>query len=120
MCIRDRVKFVPDDQYLVKRVQVNVDNPKLDKVDVKSYVRQKGNYKILGFIKFHLFLYNLSSKKKTEGWFKRIGEPPQVYDEILTEKSESQLKQYAYSKGYYRASVFSSVTFKEKKKKAIV
>lgn len=114
------VKFVPDNKYLISKVQVDVENSKLGKEDVKSYVRQKENYKILGFLKFHLFLYNLSSKKKTEGWLKRIGEPPQIYDEILSQRSENQLKQYAASKGYFRASVKSSVDFKEKKKKAII
>lgn len=114
------VKFVPNGKYLVQKVQVKVDNPKLEKEDVKSYVKQKENYKILGFLKFHLFLYNLSSKKKTTDWLKRIGEAPQIYDEILSKRSEDQLKQYANSKGYFRASVTSSVTFKEKKKKAII
>lgn len=115
-----QVKFVPEDKYLISKVEVEVDNPQLNKENVKSYVRQKENYKILGFLKFHLFLYNLSSKKKEEGWFKRIGEPPQIYDEALSLRSEDQLKQYANSKGYFRASVNSSVQLKEKKQKALL
>ncbi len=115
-----QVKFVPEDKYLISKVEVEVDNPKLNKENVKSYVRQKENYKILGFIKFHLFLYNLSSKKKADGWFKRIGEPPQIYDEALSLRSEDQLKQYANSKGYFRASVNSSIQLKEKKQKVVL
>lgn len=113
-----QVKFVPKDKYLINKVEVSVDDQNLDKEIAKSYVRQKENYKILGFLKFHLFLYNLSSKKKTDDWLKRIGEPPQVYDEILSNRSEEQLKEYADSKGFYRAHVESSVSINEKKRKA--
>ncbi len=112
-----QVKFVPENKYLISKVDVNINNSKIEKENAKSYIKQKENYKILGFLKFHLFLYNLSSKKKSEGWLKRIGEPPQIYDEVLSQRSEEQLKQFAYSKGYFRASVVSSASFKEKKQK---
>ncbi|HKI87577.1 MAG TPA: hypothetical protein VKA38_01030, partial [Draconibacterium sp.] len=88
------VKFVPENRYLLNKVEVNVDNPKISKEETKSFIRQKENYKILGFAKFHLFLYNLSSKNKTDDWLKRIGEPPQIYDDLMTKRSEDQLKQY--------------------------
>src|SRR5210317_2457046 len=90
-----QVKFVPEDKYLINKVDVEIDNEELDKDEAKIHVRQKENYKILGFLKFHLIMYNLSSKKKTEDWLKRIGEPPQIYDEVLTERSEDQLEQFA-------------------------
>ncbi len=112
-----QVKFVPQGKYLISKVDVNIDNPDLSKEAAKSYIKQKENYKILGFLKFHLFLYDLSSKKKSEGWFKRIGEPPRIYDEALSQQSEEQLKQYAHSKGYFRASVNSKTDFNEKKRK---
>jgi len=114
------VKFVPEEKYLVSNVQVEIDNQNINKETAKSLIKQKENYKILGFLKFHLLLYNLSSKKKTDDWLKRIGEPPQVYDEDLTTKSEDQLRQYANSKGYFRASVSSDIIIKEKKRKVIV
>lgn len=112
-----QVKFVPDDKYLVSKVEVEIDNPDLSKEEAKSYVRVKENYKILGFVKFHLFLYNLSLKNKKEGWFKRIGEPPQIYDEVLSQRSVEQLGQYAASKGYFRANVTSTKELKEKQQK---
>lgn len=114
------VKFVPEDKYLISKVKIEIDNQNINKESVKSLIKQKENYKILGFLKFHLLLYNLSSKKKTDDWLKRIGEPPQIYDEDLLKRSESQLKEYAYSKGYFRASVSSGVLFKEKKRKVLV
>jgi hypothetical protein len=114
------VKFVPEGKYLISKVQVEIDNKNINKESAKSLIKQKENYKILGFLKFHLLLYNLSSKKKTDDWLKRIGEPPQIYDEDLSARSEDQLKQYANSKGYFRASVNGTVTFKEKKRKVVI
>lgn len=111
------VKFVPEDKFLINKVQIELDNQDINKETAKSLIKQKENYKILGFLKFHLWLYNLSSKKKTDDWLKRIGEPPQVYDEDLSFHSEDQLKQLAFSKGYFRAEVKSNVLVKENKRK---
>ena len=112
------VKFVSEGEYLLNKVDVEVDNSKINKGEAKSYIRQKENYKILGFAKFHLWVYNLSSKKKANGWLKRIGEPPQVYDEALAYRSEDQLKQFLNNRGYFHANVNTDVRFMEKKRKA--
>ena len=111
------VKFVPQNKYLLNKVEVKVDNPKINREETKSFIRQKENYKILGFAKFHLFLYNLSSKKKSDGWLKRIGEPPQIYNELMTKRSEEQLKQYLNNKGYFQAQIDTNVVYKKKKQK---
>jgi len=115
-----QVKFVPEDKYLIGKVQIDVDNQDINKESAKALIKQKENYKILGFLKFHLFLYNLSSTKKNDDWLKRIGEPPQVFDEDLLKRDEDQLKQYAYSKGYFRASVNSEIDIKENKRKVVL
>ncbi|QGY43100.1 BamA/TamA family outer membrane protein [Maribellus comscasis] len=114
------VKFVPEDSYLLNKVEVEVDNAEINKDEAKAYVRQKENYKILGFAKFHLWLYNLSSKEKSDGWLKRIGEPPQIYNEALAIQSEGQLKQYLNNRGYFHASVDKNVEYNDKKQKANV
>ncbi|MCG6185834.1 translocation and assembly module lipoprotein TamL [Maribellus maritimus] len=114
------VKFVPENSYLLNKVEVEVDNAEINKDEAKAYVRQKENYKILGFAKFHLWLYNLSSKEKSDGWLKRIGEPPQIYNEALAIQSEGQLKQYLNNRGYFHASVDQNVEYNDKKQKANV
>ncbi len=114
------VKFVPEDRYLLNKVDVEVDKSKISKEEAKSHIRQKENYKILGFAKFYLWLYNLSPKKKTEGWLKRIGEPPVLYDETLIAASEDRLEQFLDNRGYFRASVDTEVEIKEKRQKANV
>jgi len=113
-------KFVAEDEYLLNDVELEIDNSSINKEEAKSHIRQKENYKILGFAKFHLWLYNLSSKKKTNDWLKRIGEPPQVFDEGLTFQSEEQLEQYLDNEGYFNAQVEATTEFKEKKQKANV
>ncbi|WP_321287406.1 BamA/TamA family outer membrane protein [uncultured Sunxiuqinia sp.] len=113
-------KFVPDDKYLLNDTDVEIDNRSINKEELRTQIRQKENLKILGFLKFHLGLYNLSSEKKGEGWFKRIGEAPVIYDEFMMERSKEQLKLYLKNKGYYDAEVSSSVRYKGKKQKVNV
>lgn len=102
------VKYVPEGKYLLNNVKMKIDNKEVDKDVAKTYIRQKDNFRIFGFLKFHLFLYNLSSEKKTEGLLKRIGEPPQIYDELMVKKSTDQLKKYLINQGFYRANVVST------------
>lgn len=114
------VKYVPDNRYLLHKVEVDVDNPLVNNEEVKLHIRQKENYKILGFFRFHLWLYNLSSGKKEDSWLKRIGEPPVIYDEGLVAASEERMKQYLGNRGFYRADVEAEVKLKDNKKKAAV
>ena len=114
------VKYVPENQYLLNKVEVDVDNSSISKEEVRMQIRQKENYKILGFAKFHLWLYNLSSKNKSGSWMKRIGEPPEIFDEAMVGASEDRLKQFLGNKGFFRATVHSQFELNEKKQKANV
>ncbi len=113
-------RFVPDDRLLLNNTDIHVDNRTINKEELKKHVRQKGNLKILGFIKFHLAMYNLSSKKKSTGWMKRIGEAPVLYEDYLTIRSKEQLKSYLNNKGYYNAIISDTVIVKKKKRKVDV
>ena len=108
-------RYVPEDKYLLNDIEIDINNSDVNKDDLKGYLRQKENLKIVKVAKFHLFLYNLSSKKKEEAWLKRIGEPPVIFDQGLTNKSVEQFEQYMKNKGYYNATVQSDVKFKKKK-----
>jgi outer membrane protein assembly factor BamA len=108
-------RYVPDDKYLMSNIDFKIDNRQINKEELSSYVKQEENLKILGFIKFHLWLYNLSKKDKPKSWFREIGEPPAIYDEVLVKKSTSQIQLYLYNKGYYQAKVTNKVDFKKKK-----
>jgi outer membrane protein assembly factor BamA len=90
---------------------------RVDKEDAESYIRQKENLRILGFLKFHLWLYNMSSKKKEEGWMKRIGEKPVIYEETLTQRSNQQMAQYFRNRGYHDVRIENQIEKDEKKRK---
>jgi outer membrane protein assembly factor BamA len=108
-------RYVPEDKYLMSNIDYKIDNRQINKEELSSYVRQEENLKILGFIKFHLWLYNLSKKDKQKSWLREIGEPPAIYDEVLINKSTSQIQQYLFNKGYYQAKVTDKAELKNKK-----
>ncbi len=101
-------KYVPEKEYLLSKVTIRIDNKTIDKNTLKTYQKQKPNTRIFGFWKFHLGLYNLSSKKKENNWLKRIGEAPVIYDPFLTEKTRQEFERFMHNKGYYNAVVKDS------------
>ncbi|WP_163708298.1 translocation and assembly module lipoprotein TamL [Mangrovibacterium lignilyticum] len=110
-------KFVPEGSYLLNSLEVNVDNKQINKDELKRQVRQSENLKILGFFKFHLGLYNMSSRKKDNDWFKRIGEAPVIYQDFQTQRSLEHLQVYLKNKGYYDAIVSDTTIYHSKRKK---
>ncbi|MCE1198683.1 MAG: BamA/TamA family outer membrane protein [Marinilabiliales bacterium] len=105
-------KYVPKGDYLLSEVTIHTDNHEIDRNILKTYQRQKPNTKIFGFWKFHLGLYNLSSKKNEKGWFKRIGEAPVIYDPYLTEKTKTEFGRYLQNKGFYNAVIRDSTVLR--------
>jgi outer membrane protein assembly factor BamA len=110
-------KFVPEGKYLLNKVSVRVDNKSIKRDDLKTHIRQKENLRILGVLKFHLWVYNLSDKSKENGWLKRIGEAPVIYDEVQSQRSKEQLQIYLKNKGYYNASIIDSLIYSSNKRK---
>ncbi len=111
------VKKVPDDEFLLDRYKIKVREGKVKKDEIRNYVRQKPNKRILG-VRFHLWLYNLSKEDKDKGlsnWLKTIGEEPVIYDEYLSNKSIDLLKSYFDNKGYYNSTVEDTVQLKRKR-----
>jgi outer membrane protein assembly factor BamA len=109
-------KYVPDNEFLLSKSKISVDNNTIDKKEMKIYLKQKPNTKILGFWHFHLWLYNLSSVKKGNNWLKRIGEAPVIYSPYLTQKSKEDFLRFMHNKGFYQASVRDTVLFNKKKR----
>ncbi|MGM0406455.1 MAG: BamA/TamA family outer membrane protein [Bacteroidota bacterium] len=120
------IKYVPEDEYLLDRYRVKIDKgtakkEKIKKEELKSFVKQKPNKRILG-LRFHLGLYNLSRKGKEKGisgWLKRIGEEPVIYDDFITDKSADQIKEYLNNKGYYNSVVLDTAEFKRKRARVL-
>jgi outer membrane protein assembly factor BamA len=110
------IRYVPDNQYLLMKSKITVDNKSVDKIELKTYLKQRPNTKILGFWRFHLGMYNLSNSKREDGLFKRIGEAPVIFDTMLTDKSKVEFIRYMHNKGYYQAKVTDSVVLKKHKR----
>jgi len=110
------VKYVPENQYLLSKSKISVDNKSINKVELKMFMKQKPNTKILGFWRFHLGLYNLSSRKKEDGIFKRIGEPPVIYSAYLTQMSKEEFQRFMRNKGFYQAKVTDTVIYRKNQK----
>jgi len=93
-------KHLNPDEIFLQKVSIKKDNRKIDKDELIKIVKQKPNWKILNIFRYHLGIYNFSNKKNTPV-FKDIGEPPVIYDSILSRKSVKQLHIYLKNKGFY-------------------
>lgn len=57
-------KKLNEGEYLLYKNTVLKHGAKIDKADIESYIKQKPNRKILGFVRFHLWLHNLANEDK--------------------------------------------------------
>jgi len=104
-------------EYLLNRNIVKIDNNKVNLEELKTYIKQKPNHRILG-IKFDLGVYNIANRGK-EGrikkWMKNaIGEAPVILDTMLTDNSVKQIKLYLRDKGYFNATVSQKTILRRK------
>jgi outer membrane protein assembly factor BamA len=110
-------KHIPDDSYLLDRYRIELSEKVVDKDELKNFVRQKPNKRIMGF-RFHLWLHNLANPDKEgwpHNWLRRIGEEPVIYDPFVTSRSTIQIQRYLGNKGYYNAEVADSVRLRRKR-----
>jgi len=102
-------RFVPDNEYLLKKNKVVVTEKSISAEDIDYYIRPKVNKKILWFIPFHLYVYNLSKIGKERKWKKKlgtvVGEEPVLVNQTDIRKSKEQIKLFLKTKGYYNSIV---------------
>ncbi len=114
-------KHVPQGRYLVDNVDINVvDNSDVKSDELVNYLRQTSNHRVLGFLKLQLATYNLSGRDTTKWfnrWVRRLGQPPVIYDQNLTDASSYQLRQALVNRGYMDAVVEVDTVKRDKKKK---
>lgn len=113
------IKLVPENEYLLDKVSLDVDTRQISRDELYSYVKQKPNRKMLKVVPFHLAVYNFAHFGKERKWKKWlgnvIGEEPVIYDPSLKYRTQSQLTIYLHNKGYFDAVVSDSVRFFNKK-----
>ena len=112
-------RHVPQGEYLLDKVKITVDSgSKVESENLTSYLRQQPNHKMLWSMKLRLGIYNMSGKDSTKWWNKwirKLGEPPVIYSQALTEAGERQLQRAFINRGYLGANVKADTVSKGKK-----
>ena len=96
------------------------DSSQVETTDLYNFLRQTPNHKVLGFAKLQLATYNLSGHDSTKWynkWLRRMGQPPVIYSDELTDASQRQLRQALVNKGYMDAQVEVDTIPRHDKKK---
>ena len=102
-------KHLKPDEFFLKSTSLKKDNRKVATEDLTGIVKQDPNKKILNIFRFHLGVYNFRNKKNASR-LRDVGEPPVIYDPLLTQKSVKQIHLFLNNKGYYD----NEVTYEEK------
>lgn len=112
-------RHLPDNQNLLTRNRVVIHEAEVKKEQLNSLLRQKPNRRILGLYRFHLNVYQFARQRSStrfNNWLQNtVGEPPVVYDAVLTENTRRQLELYMVNQGYFNARVEPSVDFHRKR-----
>lgn len=115
-------KFVDDDEYLLQKVQIISDDPAVKSSQLLPYIRQKANSRWFSALKVPLGAYSLAGKDSTK-WLnrtlKKIGEEPVVYDSVLAEQTQNDLRVALNNMGYMDATVEHFPIYKKKKVTAL-
>ena len=114
-------KHVTQNDYILKNNTINIIHAdkthvkNITKKDIKTIIKQNPNKKIIGFLPFHLWVYNLSNPTK-DNWIntylRKIGEPPVIFQNQLLDKSINQIKSYLENNGYFTASINTDIKYK--------
>jgi len=117
-------KHVPDGKLLLDKVSVQINdstgNSGVNSTELVNYLRQVPNHKVLGSMKLQLLTYSLSGRDTTKWynrWLRRLGRPPVIYDDDLTEASAHQLRQAMINRGFMDVSVDVDTVRRDAKKK---
>ena len=90
--------------------------------EVMRYIRQRPNKHFFGS-DFYVWVYSLANPEKDNWWNnlkRKIGEEPVLFSMRDTERSQSNLKIYLESRGYYDSDVSYAVDTTYRKKRAKV
>jgi len=115
-------RHLHDDQYLVNRNEIKVKDADVKKRELRNYIRQNPNRRILGLYPFRLNVYQFADQRdesRFNKWLKNtVGEPPVIYDQTLTESTARQFELYLHRKGYFNNYVDYDVELRERRKRA--
>ena len=115
-------RHVPEGNLLLDNVEIDVEGDKdVSSSELYNYLRQTPNHRVLGFWKLQLGTYNLSGNDTTKWynrWVRRMGQPPVLYQQTLTDASARQLQLAMINRGYLGAQVEVDTMMRPDKKKS--
>lgn len=98
--------IIPNNQYLLERVEVKSDDDALDGTTLQSYVRQRANSRWFSIFKVPLHTYALAGQDTTR-WLNRtlrnMGEAPVLFDTLQARLSVDDLTRAMQNMGYMHA-----------------
>lgn len=110
-------KRLQQDQNLLDKVSIKVDNKQFSPDDFSPYLQQRPNKQLLG-ARFHLWLYNCAKPHKNN-WFnnflRKNGEEPVIFNPDLVQQTHEQLTIYLEKKGYYQSQISDSIDIKNQR-----
>ncbi len=118
-------KTLNDNEYLYKGHEINItDKTLFDKWKIKSGIKKQikpePNKEILGIAPFQLWVYNFIGdsipEKGVRNWIRRkAGEEPVLYNNEHVRRSENQIREFLYHKGYFDNQTTSDIHLNNKK-----
>ena len=93
---------------MLNQVSIRSDNKELKTSPLMGYVGQHPNNKWFSLFKVPLGIYSLSgsdSTKRFNRFIRRLGEPPVIYDSVLSQKTRLNIQNAVQNMGYLNAEV---------------
>ena len=115
-------RHVPQGEFLPNKVKISLDSTsrQINDDEMMAYLRQQPNHKMLWSARLRLGIYNMSgndTSKWWNRWIRKLGEPPVIYDSLLTEAGINQMKLALVNKGYLSADVTADAKVDSAKRK---
>ncbi|MEG1580402.1 MAG: BamA/TamA family outer membrane protein [Bacteroidaceae bacterium] len=108
-------KYLRDDQTILTKVELASKDKNIHLAKYRAYVQQEPNSRWFNILKVPLGLYCISGKDSTKWvnkFFRRIGEPPVIYDATATQNTCQSLTKTLQNEGYLHSKVLPNITFK--------
>ena len=101
-------RFLREDEQLLDKVSMRADDKAIPTAALGGYIRQHPNARWFSLFKTPLGVYCISgrdSTRRVNRFFRRLGEPPVVFDSLLAERSSANMMAAVRNLGYLHADV---------------
>lgn len=103
------VRKLPQNQKLLVRQEVKLDNESIDREEVQNLILQKANQRFLGIWHLNLWVQqktSLGTQTRFKKWLRRsAGRPPAIFNPVEMEQSTAIIKEFLEGKGFFKPTV---------------